>query len=46
MEFRLCPAEHSTIEVTQECLDRNQLYIEGHGTQYLVSEGTDAIFLR
>lgn len=46
MEFRLCPAESSTTEVTRECLDKNQLYIEGHGRQYFVSEGTDVIFLR
>jgi hypothetical protein len=46
MEFRLCPAENSNIEVTQECLNQNQLYIEGYGIQYPVNEGTDLIFLR
>jgi hypothetical protein len=46
MEFRLCPVLDSNMEVTQECLNKNILYIQGFGTQYPVSEGTDLIFLR
>lgn len=46
MEFRLCSADDSTIEVTQECLNQNQLHIEGYGIQYPVSEGKDTIFIR
>ncbi len=46
MEFRLCPADNLTIEVTQECLNQNQLYIERYGMQYPVNEGTDLIFIR
>jgi hypothetical protein len=46
MEFRLCPSLDSNIEVTQECLDKNILYINGFGMQYPVVEGMDLIFLR
>ncbi|UJR26593.1 hypothetical protein I4U23_007913 [Adineta vaga] len=46
MEFRLCPALDSTIEVTQECLNQNLLHIDGFGTQYPISQGMDLIFLR
>ncbi|CAF4556263.1 unnamed protein product, partial [Rotaria sp. Silwood2] len=46
MEFRLCAALDSNIEVTQECLDQNILHIEGFGKQYTVNEGMDLIFLR
>jgi len=46
MEFRLCPAENPLVEVTQECLDRHLLSIEGFGTQYPVTEATDLIFIR
>ncbi|UJR22494.1 hypothetical protein I4U23_025547 [Adineta vaga] len=46
MELRLCPLSNSNTEVTQECLDQNLLFIEGFGTQYLVNEGIDSIFLK
>ncbi|CAF2156124.1 unnamed protein product [Rotaria magnacalcarata] len=46
MELRLCPSYDPTVEVTQECLDKNLLYIDGFGTQYPVNEGIDSIFLR
>lgn len=46
MEFRLCPALDSFLEVTQECLDQNVLHIEGFGKQYPVIEGTDLVFVR
>jgi hypothetical protein len=46
MELRLCALLDSNNEVTQECLDQNLLYIEGFGTQYLVNEGTDSIYLK
>jgi hypothetical protein len=46
MELRLCPALDPNIEVTQECLNKNILHIEGFGTQYPVNEGMDLIFLR
>ncbi|CAF0864310.1 unnamed protein product [Rotaria sordida] len=46
MEFRLCSILDPNIEVTQECLDQNILYIEGFGKQYIVNEGMDLIFLR
>lgn len=46
MELRLCPSTDPNAEVTQECLDRHLLHIEGFGTQYPVNEGIDSIFLR
>ncbi len=46
MEFRLCPALNSNIEVTQECLNENILHIEGFGVRYPVNQGMDLIFLR
>ena len=46
MEFRLCPATDSDVEVTQECLDQHLLKIEGFGTRYPIIQGTDIIYLR
>ena len=46
MEVRLCPVLDPTVEVTQECLNRNVLQIEGHGTQYPVEVGMDTILFR
>lgn len=46
MEFRLCPALDPDVEVTQECLDQNQLDIEGHGKRFLVEEDMSSLSLR
>lgn len=45
-EFRLCPVNNPKIEATHECLNRNLLKIEGHGTRYAVSTGESKISLR
>jgi hypothetical protein len=46
MELRVCPALDSQSEVTQECLDRHLLHIEGFGYQYPVQEGMDFVLLK
>ncbi|XP_063437560.1 uncharacterized protein LOC134718773 [Mytilus trossulus] len=37
-EFRLCPHNNVTKVVTQECLDRNRLTIEGHGLKFIPTD--------
>lgn len=46
MELRLCPAADANREVTQECLNRNVLYIDGVGSQYSVKTGMDMVLFR
>ncbi|CAC5401752.1 unnamed protein product [Mytilus coruscus] len=37
-EFRLCPHNNVTKVVTQECLDKNRLTIEGHGLKFIPTD--------
>ena len=46
MELRLCPVADPNLEVTQECLNRNVLIIDGVGSRYPVKTGLDTIFFR
>lgn len=46
MELRLCPTRNDFVEVTQECLNENLLFIEGYGYQYPVDENIDQIYFR
>jgi len=42
-EFRLCPAKNNQTEVTQECLDKHLLHIEGHGKKYTIASSENTL---